>query len=92
MSIFDNSDTFCNFISNNTHFVMYKIATITLIVLLLSIPIDSLFAQNITNDGKSTGQFEFQLTKQDSIWALSIPKLKLPMNIRKRMEGICRLV
>jgi len=84
MSIFDNSDTFCNFISNNTHFVMYKIATIALIVLLLSIPIDSLFAQNITNDGKSTGQFEFQLTKQDSILALSIPKLKLSNEYKEK--------
>ena len=63
---------------------MNKIATVALIVLLFSIPYDSLFAQNDTNNGRNIEQFEYQLTKQDSIWALSIPKLKLPLEYKER--------
>jgi len=63
---------------------MNKIATIALIVLLFSIPYDSLFAQNDTNTVRIAKQFEYELTKQDSIWVSSIPKLKLPSEYKKR--------
>ena len=63
---------------------MHKIATIALFVLLFSIPYDCLLAQNVTNAGRIAKQFEYELTKQDSLWASSIPKLKLPFEYKER--------